>query len=394
MTPGFIKKGFNWQRRMAETVNIVITGDTHLGGGRVCELARENDAEGLFGDFLPLFRDADLAITNLESPITASGKPIEKTGPNLKSPPDTLPVLKKAGFDLVTLANNHIMDYGDEGLENTLNECRKAGIDTVGAGMSSEDSIKPFIKNINGISVAVVNIAENEFGTTQNGDPGGHAMDPVQNYYAIRDAAARADRVIVIVHGGHEHYELPSPRMKKTYRFYADAGADAVVGHHTHCISGYERYNGVPIFYSLGNFLFDNNNSKELTGWNKGVICSLTFNDTGEVDLQLQPYIQGYRTGGLEMPAGQSGDEIRNNLALLNEIIQKDDTLKEKFEEYCSRSGRLYSSYIEPHSVRIVHALRNRNMLPPLLSGRKRLLYQNLIRCEAHRDVLLKTLTS
>ncbi len=378
---------------MSSTANIVITGDVHLGGGRVRELARQNDAEGLFGEFLKLFRDADLAVTNLESPLINGGTQIAKTGPNLKSPPDTLPVLKKAGFGLVTLANNHIMDYGTEGLESTLNACKDAGIATVGAGMSSEEAMKPFTAEINGITIAVLNIAENEFGTTQNGEPGGHAMDPVLNFYAIQNAKKHADRVIVVVHGGHEHYELPSPRMKKTYRFYADAGADAVVGHHTHCISGHERYNGTPIFYSLGNFLFDNESGNELSGWNKGFICSLTFPKKGDAEFKLRPYIQGLNTGGLELPSEKQTQEIESEIISLNSIIARDEELEKRFKEFCLRSRRLYSSYIEPHSVRLIHALRNRNILPSLLSERKKLLYTNLVRCEAHRDILIKTLT-
>jgi poly-gamma-glutamate capsule biosynthesis protein CapA/YwtB (metallophosphatase superfamily) len=76
-------------------------------------------------------------------------------------------------------------------------------------------------------------------------------MDIIDNANQIKEAKATHDKVIVIVHGGHEYYNLPSPRMQKQYRFYADQGADFVVGHHTHCISGYEVYNGVPIYYSL-----------------------------------------------------------------------------------------------------------------------------------------------
>ena len=81
-------------------------------------------------------------------------------------------------------------------------------------------------------------------------------MDIIDNTNQIREAKASHDKVIVIVHGGHEYYNLLSPRMQKQYRFYADQGADIVVGHHTHCISGNEIHNGVPKYYSLGNFLF------------------------------------------------------------------------------------------------------------------------------------------
>lgn len=382
-------------RVMSNLATILISGDTHLGGGRIYELAQKGDAKNLFRRYLSLIEECDLSITNLESPVTNGGIPIAKTGPNLKSPVDSLPVLKKAGFDLVTLANNHIMDYGTAGLESTLQACQDAGLSTTGAGLKPEAAMESFFKVINGINVAVLNIAENEFGTARGGEPGGHAMDPIQNYYAIQGAAEKADRVVVIVHGGHEHYKLPSPRMKKTYRFYADAGADAVVGHHTHCISGYEQYRGTPIFYSLGNFLFDRNrNSGSVTPWNLGMMVKLTVGKGDDIRFDLHPYIQSADSPGLQGLTLKEQQNFQEQMLRLNKIIENDEDLEKSFNEYCDQSERLYSSYIEPHSVRILHALRNRNLLPSLLTSRKKRLLFNLVRCESHRDVLIKTLSS
>ncbi len=378
---------------MSEKIRVIITGDTHLGGGRVKELAEINDAEELFGNFLPLIRSADISITNLESPAIDDGEPIPKTGPNLKSPDGTVEVLKNAGFDLVTLANNHIMDYKDEGLHSTIVACKQAGIETVGAGSSLEEAKKPFIREIRGIRLSVINIAENEFGTTQNATPGCHPLDPVQNYYSIRKAKEESDRVIVIVHGGHEHYELPSPRMKETYRFFADAGADAVVGHHTHCISGYDVYNDTPILYSLGNFLFDAEThfSGIATPWHTGMIAELNVNKSG-IDFDLHPFVQNAEEAGLRSLTAAERNEFEETIEKLNKTIQQDELLADSFDDYCARMNKMYSSYIEPHSSQILHALRNRKLLPSMLSGRKKRLLLNLTRCEAHRDVLIKTL--
>ena len=378
---------------MSDSIRIIVTGDTHLGGGRVKEAALQRDAEMLFGEFLPMIKGADLSITNLESPLIDDGTPIAKTGPNLKSPVKSLKVLKDAGFDLVTLANNHIMDFGPEGLFSTLESCRSTGIETTGAGNSLNEANQPFIRDIRGIKLSVINIAENEFGTTQNGTPGCHPLDPVQNYYSIKKAKEESDIVIVIVHGGHEHYELPSPRMKETYRFFADAGADAVIGHHTHCVSGYEIYNGTPILYSLGNFLFDSKNSFSgtITPWHTGVIAELNVNSEG-VRFELRPFIQNAEEVGLRPLTKTERKEYDKNTEQLNKTIQQDKLLAESFDDYCNRVNRMYSSYIEPHSFRLLHALRNRNILPSMLSGRKKRLLLNLTRCEAHRDVLIKTL--
>lgn len=379
---------------MSGSAGIVITGDTHLGGGRITELAQKNSVEELFGDFLPMIREADLSITNLESPVIDGGEPIAKTGPALKSPVDSLGVLKTAGFGLVTLANNHIMDYGSEGLFSTLDSCKNEGIETTGAGSSFTEARKPWHIEINGIRISVINIAENEFGTTHGEQPGCHPLDPVQNYYTIQNAKRSSDKVIVIVHGGHEHYELPSPRMKQTYRFFVDSGADAVAGHHTHCVSGFEVYKDAPIFYSLGNFLFDKQgtNGGELTPWNKGLILKLTI-DKKRIGFEYCPYLQNSKSAGLHPMSEKMRNEFEVKISRLNSIIENDAELEYSFEKYCRRSYRLYSSYIEPHSVTLLHALRNRNLLPSLLAKRKKRLLLNLTRCEAHRDVLIKTLS-
>lgn len=376
-----------------ETVKILITGDTHLGGGRVKEYAQQKDKETLFGEFLPVIKNSDLSITNLESPVIDKGEPIPKTGPNLKSPLSTLGVLKEAGFNLVSLANNHIMDYGAEGLKSTLKNCQEQEIKTVGAGVSLQEAIQPAIIEMNGVDFAIINIAENEFGTTVDDTPGCHPLDPVRNYYAIQEAAQRADYVIVIVHGGHEHYELPSPRMKRTYRFFVDAGANAVVGHHTHCISGYELYKEAPIFYSIGNFLFDHSskNKPEPTSWHYGMMVQLEISES-KVDFSLLPYIQNWDKPGLQKLDDAASSSFRENLNSLNKIISDDKELEKHFNEFTEKEMRRYSSYIEPHSSRVLHALRNRSLLPSFLSERKKRLLLNLTRCEAHRDLLIQTL--
>src|SRR5690554_8220427 len=100
-------------------------------------------------------------------------------------------------------------------------------------------------------------------------------MNIIYNTNQIKEAKATHDKVIVIIHGGHEYYNLPSPRMQKQYRFYAEQGADIIISHHTHCISGKEVYKGVPIYYSLGNFLFTNTSSFE--DWYIVIVLDLTI---------------------------------------------------------------------------------------------------------------------
>ena len=123
------------------------------------------------------------------------------------------------------------------------------------------DASKYITLEKDGLKIAIINFCENEWSIAEAGSPGANPMDIIDNASQIKSAKESHDKVIVIVHGGHEYYNLPSPRMQKQYHFYADQGADIFVGHHTHCISGNEVYKGVPIYYSLGNFLFTMNNS-------------------------------------------------------------------------------------------------------------------------------------
>jgi len=166
------------------------------------------------------------------------------------------PYLKQLKVDAVTLANNHILDYGAKGLSDTFETLKQNKIDYVGAGNNLKEAAQPLTLEKDGQRIAILNFCENEWSIAEEDKPGANPMDIIENTNQIKAAKATHDKVICIIHGGHEYYHLPSPRMQKQYRFYVDNGADAIVGHHTHCVGGYEVYNDVPIIYSLGNFLF------------------------------------------------------------------------------------------------------------------------------------------
>uniref|UniRef100_UPI00404B92E6 CapA family protein n=1 Tax=Flavobacterium sp. TaxID=239 RepID=UPI00404B92E6 len=208
----------------------------------------------VFETVTPFFMSNDLNVLDLECPMTISKSKIIKTGPHIKSDPNTVVILNHLNCKLVATANNHFKDYGWEGMKETYDSLRNHNINWVGSGENFEEASKVFYWEKNDIKFAFINIAENEWTTTTDENPGCNPLDLVNVFNAIQEAKNKVDFVIVIVHGGHEHYELPSPRMKKWYRFFVDSGASAVIGHHTHIISGFEIYKEAPIFYSLGNF--------------------------------------------------------------------------------------------------------------------------------------------
>jgi poly-gamma-glutamate synthesis protein (capsule biosynthesis protein) len=168
-----------------------------------------------------------------------------------------------------------------------------------------------------------------------------------------------------------------------------DAGADAVISHHTHAFSGYEVYRSKHIFYGLGNFLYDWP-GKRNTGWNRGYAVRLLITD--KADFEVIPLKQGNEEPGVSHLNSEEKEVFQKDIMRLNGIIADDEQLELKFQEYCESVFQMYDAFLEPYFGKYVTALRKRGLFPRLVSKRKRLLYLNLIRCDSHREVLLRLL--
>ena len=237
-------------------LSILIGGDFFPGRGT--EKYVINNPDLIWGDSIEIFNSCDYIIINLEAPVTEESNKIIKTGPHLKVPSLTLKSLNRLNINAVTLANNHIRDYGDKGVLDTLDSCKSYNIEYVGAGLNLKQASKILYKEIKNKKIAFINIAENEWSSATPKQAGANPLDIINVVDYLKEAKKFADVIILIIHGGHEHYQLPSPDQVKRCRFFADMGANAIVCHHPHCYSGYEIYNDVPIFYSLGNLFFPN----------------------------------------------------------------------------------------------------------------------------------------
>lgn len=371
-----------------EDINIFISGD-FAPQLRVNDFIIKGDYHCLYNDMLPIIQSADYAITNLETPLIEKGSPISKTGPNLKAPIKSVEALKYAGFDMVTLANNHMMDYGEEGLASTINTCNENHIAHIGAGRNLEEASVIHYIELKHKKLAFINCCENEWSTTQGNAPGCNPLDEVAIFYQIQEAKSIADFVILIIHGGHETYELPSPRMKKLYHWFIDLGIDAVIGHHTHCFSGREIYKGKPIIYSLGNFIFDSKNRN--SSWNMGVAITITITKS-VIQTKLYPFYQCNETVGIQLY-----DEISATQWLVEErnkatAIHDDCYLDKEFKRFTSKQEKYYRLLVEPKTCYMIRAAKMIGMIPMSIKGKKELLLLNLIRTESHRDILLKIL--
>ena len=336
-----------------------------------------------------LFSKAEYRIVNLEAPITddRSENKIIKTGPHLRmSEQSAISVLKQLNIDGVTLANNHILDYGTKGLLDTFDTLKSKEIAYVGAGTNLKDAARYITLNKEGVKIAVINFCENEWSIAEEDSPGANPMDIIDNANQIKEAKATHDKVIVIVHGGHEYYNLPSPRMQKQYRFYAEQGADIVVGHHTHCISGNEIHNGVPIYYSLGNFLFTSKSTIE--DWYTGLVLEVNI-EKGNLTSKLHPVEQQKETFELSLLIGKKREDIIKRISKYNAIIEDEEKLKNEWDNYVDTKYDVYLNYWSPFSFisnRYVRGVLNRLGIKGL-NKKGIALALNLMRCESHADM-------
>lgn len=366
-------------------MNILIAGD-FCPKNRIADIISTTNRDDILHNVAPIIRNCDLSVVNLECPIVnTNAEPIIKEGPHLKCAPIAAQVLKEAGFSMTTLANNHILDYGQVGLQETIQTLDAYKIAHVGAGLNLQEAQKIYYSSEGKQTVAIINCCEHEFSIASETEAGANPLNPIQQWKNISKAKQKTDYVIVIIHGGHEHYSLPSPRMQETYRFFVDAGADAVINHHQHCFSGYEVYNGKPIFYGLGNFCFDWE-GKQNSPWNYGFMVELHLDE--KIEFILHPYEQCNQTPDVHQLDEEQKKHFEEEIIQLNTIIASPLALKEHHEQWMEKEAKEWLISLSPVSNRYIKALMRRNLLPLCLSKKKLVALLNKVDCEAHRDKL------
>jgi len=364
---------------------------THINIGGDFYISPSYVSENLFSDELVnFFMKSDLNIVNLECPvISEGGTKISKTGPHLGTTEEVFNQLHRINIHAVTLANNHILDYGEMGLHATFDACKRNNMLFVGAGKELSDASKPLVIESNGIRVGIVNFCENEWSVATENSTGANPLDLIDNLKQIKLTREIADFVLVIIHGGHEFYNLPSPRMLKTYRFFAENGADAVIGHHTHCISGYEIHNKVPVFYSLGNMLFTK--PVKAAEWYKGVILELTLEIGKPIQFELHPILQSISDYKLTLLENTRKENVLSEIKAYSHVIDNKKELERKWEQFVVTQKRDLNYFSPLNFVpgRYLRAAFNRLGFNKMLMKKQNLVQiLNHIRCEAHRDVI------
>lgn len=239
-----------------KNLKLFAVGDIVLSG-YVAEMIRNKGPKEPFIFVLDKLRESDLVFGNLECPLSNRGNPL-KNKCCLYSPSETVKSLKLAGFNIVSLANNHIFDYGYVGFEDTIALLRKNNVSWFGAGKNLKEARVPAIMNLDSMLVGFlgyswdfigsINATKNKFGTA-----------PLNGKIILKDVKnlkEKVDAVIVSLHWSYEREDYPLPSQRKLAHKIIDAGASLVLGHHPHVLQGIEKYSRGVVVYSLGNFIF------------------------------------------------------------------------------------------------------------------------------------------
>ncbi len=247
-------------------VTLFFVGDIMLDRGVELEIKKNGNSDFKF-PFLKIGKDlkeADILFGNLEGPISDKGQKVGSIY-SFRMDPKSVDGLLFAGFDILSVANNHIFDYSRVAMEDTFSRLKKAGIDYVGAGLNEIEAYLPKIKEINSTRIAF--LAFNDLGSPYweaKGERSGMALlDKDKLEKSIKNAKNQADLVVVSMHFGEEYKTSPTPEQKELARLAVDLGANLVIGHHPHVIQPLEKYKEGWIAYSLGNFIFDQSFSEE-----------------------------------------------------------------------------------------------------------------------------------
>lgn len=244
-------------------LTLMAVGDIMLGR-TIADLIESEGHTAPFIHTAQMLRSADITVGNLECPISTRGEPEPKPYA-FRAPPVAADALAFAGFSLVNLANNHILDYGSLALEDTLENLSARQIQTVGAGMHAAEAYAPAFIEVEGLQIAFLGFVDVhptdydyrkwEAGLDQPGVAWAHE-DQVRA--GVTAAKAQADIVIVLIHNGYEIIEQISSQQQKIAHLAIDSGASLVIGSHPHVLQRIERYQEGLIAYSMGNFVFDN----------------------------------------------------------------------------------------------------------------------------------------
>lgn len=369
---------------MKEKLSICVLGDV-CPDRRYCKTFDFNNANILFGNTLSTLQGADIALCNLEAPASLRGTQINKCGPSLRCKPSDIDMLAEAGIQAVSLANNHILDYGEEAALDTIASIESRGIKSFGAGKNLAEARKPIFIEKKGWRIGCISFAEHEFNIASEASAGANPFDPYSSFSDVQNAKSKCDFLIVLFHGGIENYAFPSPLLQKKCHAFVDAGADIVLCQHSHCIGTLENYNGVNILYGQGNSLFGRMEDDEV--WNTGLLVSINLSqESCAVSFRL------IEAGdcGIRFASDEKNEKRLAEFFLASEGLTDHILVKEKWNSFCMYNAKWYLPMLLcwGRVGNKLNRLLNNRLIRIFANRKKQKVAMNLIRCDAHREVV------
>ena len=365
---------------------IVIGADLCPIGENRAYFSAAND-HALFNELLAEFEQADLSIANLECPLVDQPTPIAKTGPVFGEPSGFINGIKQAGIDVLNLANNHILDHGAPGLENTLAVCTHAGIQTVGAGPDLNAARRILIRELGGLRVGLLAVAEHEFSIATQHSSGANPLDLIDFVRNVASHRDKFDYLIVLLHGGDE-FLVPSPRIQNTCRFMVEMGASAVIVQHPHVLGGYEDYRGGHIVYGQGALLMDEAIYRDRQSFHEGFLVKLSIAADAASAMAIVPFVQSNPAPGAHRMDPAKEQEFRLRLAQRSAAIQDYTFVQAEWLKFCDQNKHAYISGLLGHN-RILSKLNARGWVTRFLYNQRVLLgVRNTVLCETHREAI------
>jgi poly-gamma-glutamate synthesis protein (capsule biosynthesis protein) len=324
------------------SISIAAVGDICLGKG-IREKVELHGTNFVFRNIVGELKKSDIMIGNLEVVFPGSRKAAEKWHSDIWAFDDSFSCLTEAGFDVLTLGNNHIMDFGAAGLENTINLLDGHGIRHTGAGMDTRSAGDPVVMDLGSITIGFLCYADDEgqiAGRSRAGVVEATKRNILRDIERLRE---RVDTIILTLHMGLEFESYPAPNKVSLARLSVSAGADIVLCHHPHVLQGIEVYNGSLICYSLGNFVFQvhdsgyQDNHLPYTAWS--VIVKIELSKNGYVSHALVPVVIG-EDHCPSTAEGDGGEKIIEHVKHISRPLSDQRCLQRLYCMACWRFAR------------------------------------------------------
>lgn len=381
----------------SDGVSFTIFGDTVQTKSNKA-LFEKGDLPALVGDgIIEVLKESDASVFNLEAPLFNGNCSIFKPGaPCISSTEESVSFFKSAKelTDTVILscANNHIKDFGLEGIRSTERLANENRLEIIGVSSVSKDfSAEPIVLTNGKVRVGIYSCAENEFSIANENEGGANGYDPLETFDHLTALKDNSDYVVVLFHAGRENYRFPSLNLQRICRKMIDKGADLIVCQHSHCIGCQEQYNEKVIIYGQGNFIFDRLNTAE---WHTGLIIKCIFLKEN-MDVTLLPSMK--EGSVVRLATDDLRETILREFYERSRLVYDTSKLEYLWEQFCLKNLNLYSiEGIYGCQNRFIKWLDRKTKFAiskHLLSNKyHNKLLLNYIRCESIRESMMTLL--